>query len=272
MLQQRNLKTSTLLSASLATGLLAASLSMPSLAKTPEEKGRAVFEEVERRGEGFGDSQMATLMILKNKRGDTSERKMRIKTLEGENGEDKTLMVFDSPRDQKGTALLTFSHDNADDDQWLYLPALKRVKKIASKNKSGPFMGSEFSFEDFSGQDIEKYDYKFLREEPCGEGKCFVVEAYPHDKYSGYTKIINWIDTEHYRAYKVEFYDRKKSHLKTLTPTGYKLYLDKYWNPDKMAMVNHQTGKSTDMIRTKTEYKTGLTEKDFNKNSLKRAR
>ncbi len=252
--------------------LSALMVALPVSAETPEEKGRAVFEEVERRNEGFVDSQVAMLMVLKDKRGNTSEREMRVMTLEGENDEDKTLMVFDTPRDQKGTALLTYSYKKKDDDQWLYLPALKRVKKIASKNKSGPFMGSEFSFEDLAGQDVDEYDYKFLREEACGEGQCFVVESYPHDEYSGYTKIVSWIDKEHYRTFKAEFYDRKKSHLKTLTPTGYKLYEDKFWNPDLMEMVNHQTGKSTELVRSKTEYKTGLNERDFTKNSLKRAR
>ena len=242
------------------------------IAETPEEKGRAIYEEMDKRNEGFVDSKATMVMVLKDKRGNTSEREMRFKTLEGENDDDKTLMIFDTPKDQKGTALLTFSHKDKDDDQWLYLPALKRVKKIASKNKSGPFMGSEFSFEDLAGQDVDEYDYKYLRDEPCGEGQCFVVESYPRDKYSGYTKIVSWVDKEHYRTFKAEFYDRKKSHLKTLTPSGYKLYLDKFWNPDKMEMVNLQTGKSTEMLRRDTEYKTGLDKRDFNKNSLKRAR
>lgn len=258
-----------------ACGALASALmisAMPATAQTPEEKGRAVFEEIEKRNEGFVDSQVKMVMVLKDKRGNTSEREMRVKTLEGENDEDKTLMVFDTPKDQKGTALLTFAHKQKDDDQWLYLPALKRVKKIASKNKSGPFMGSEFSFEDLSGQDVDDYDYKWIRDEACGDGECFVVESYPHDKYSGYTKILSWVDKEHYRTYKAEFYDRKKSHLKTLSPSGYKLYEDKFWNPDLMEMVNHQTGKSTQLQRKDTQYKTGLKKKDFNKNSLKRAR
>lgn len=247
-------------------------ITLPAMAETPEEKGRAIFEEVEKRAEGFVDSKVSMLMILKDKRGNTSEREMRVMTLEGENDDDKTLMVFDTPRDQKGTALLTYSHKNKDDDQWLYLPALKRVKKIASKNKSGPFMGSEFSFEDLAGQDIDEFKYKYLRDEACGDGECFVVESFPQDEYSGYTKIISWIDKEHYRTYKAEFYDRKKSHLKTLTPTGYKLYEDKFWNPDLMVMENHQTGKSTELVRKETEYKTGLNERDFTKNSLKRIR
>ncbi len=250
-------------------------LAMPLMghAETPEERGLAIFEEADKRGDGYVDSKSGMLMILKDKRGNTSERKMRVKGLEGKDGDgDKTLMIFDTPKDQKGTALLTFSHTNKDDDQWLYLPALKRVKKIASKKKSGPFMGSEFSFEDIGGSEVEEYDYKYLRDETVEGQKCFVVESYPKDKYSGYTRIVTWIDQEHYRTLKAEFYDRKKSHLKTLAATGFTLYNDKFWRPDLLEMVNLQTGKSTVLKSSDTVFGAGLKASAFNKNALKRAR
>ncbi len=81
------------------------------------------------------------LMVLRNKQGEESVREIRIKNLEMENDGDKSLTVFDKPRDVKGTAFLSFSHPVGADDQWLYLPALKRVKRIASRNKSGPLWG-----------------------------------------------------------------------------------------------------------------------------------
>lgn len=250
-------------------------MAMPlvSYAETAEDKGLAIFEEADRRGDGYIDSKSGMLMILKDKRGNTSERQMRVKGLEGKDGKgDKTLMVFDTPKDQKGTALLTFAHTNKDDDQWLYLPALKRVKKIASKKKSGPFMGSEFSFEDIGGSEVEEFDYKYLRDEELNGQKCFVVESYPKDKYSGYTRVVSWIDQEHYRTLKAEFYDRKKSHLKTLTATGFTLYNDKFWRPDMLEMVNLQTGKSTVLKSKDTVFMSGLKASAFNKNALKRAR
>lgn len=242
-------------------------------AQTPEEKGYAIFDEAEKRDEGFVDNQANMLMILMNKQQATSEREMKVKGLEGEGKEgDKTLMVFLSPKDQKGTALLTFQHADRDDDQWLYLPALKRVKKIASSKKSGPFMGSEFSFEDIGGQLIDDYTYKYIKDDTYEGQDCFVVESYPKDKNSGYTKIITWVDKEHYRTLKAEFYDRKKSHLKTLTSKGFQLYEDKFWRPDELHMVNHQTGRSTVLKQSDIQFKTGLKDSDFNKNSLKRAR
>jgi outer membrane lipoprotein-sorting protein len=242
-------------------------------AETPEEKGRAIFEEADRRNDGFGDNQGDMLMILKNKRENTSEREMSVQGLEGKSGEgDKTLMVFLSPKDQKGTALLTYQHKDRDDDQWLYLPALKRVKKIASSKKSGPFMGSEFSFEDIGGQQVDDYTYKYLRDEQVDGQDCFVVESYPKDKNSGYTKIITWVDKQHYRTLKADFYDRKNSHLKTLVAKDFNLYLDKFWRPHEMEMVNHQTGRSTVLKQSNIKFNVGLTDDDFTQNSLKRAR
>lgn len=259
-----------------AKGLLSAVLlgiGFNATAETPEEKGYNIFAEADKRNEGFVDSSGTLLMVLKDKKGDTSEREMRVKGLEGPQNEgDKTLMVFESPKDQKGTALLTFQHKDRDDDQWLYLPALKRVKKIASKNKSGPFMGSEFSFEDVGGQLVDEYTYKYLRDETYDGQDCFVVESYPKDENSGYTKVITWVDKQHYRTLKADFYDRKESHLKTLKASGFKLYLDKYWRPDLVEMVNLQTGKSTQLINKDLQFKTGLKENDFTQNSLQRAR
>ncbi len=208
---------------------------LPGFAQTPEEKGLEIAVAAEKRGEGYSDSKVKLKMVLINKKGRESSRDMRVKGLEGvgEKG-DKSLMIFDTPKDQKGVAMLTFSHKEKSDDQWLYLPALKRVKKISSKNKSGPFVGSEFAFEDMSSREIEKYTYKYLRDEQVDGRDCFVMESYPTDKYSGYTKQVAWLDKEDFRAYKIEFYDRKKSLLKTLVNTDYKIYLDKYWRAHRL--------------------------------------
>ncbi|MCK4739413.1 MAG: outer membrane lipoprotein-sorting protein, partial [Deltaproteobacteria bacterium] len=112
------------------------------------EQGLAIAKEREKRAKGFVDFTGDMEMILKNRHGEISTRQMRTKTLEVKGDGDKALSIFDTPRDVKGTAFLTFSHKSGDDDQWLYLPALKRVKRISSSNKSGSFMGSEFAYED----------------------------------------------------------------------------------------------------------------------------
>ena len=242
-------------------------------AEGPEEKGLAIALEADRRDAGFTDITADMLMILRNKHGRESKREIRIRTLEMENDGDKSMLIFDTPRDVKGTAFLTFSHKVGDDDQWLYLPALKRVKRISSRNKSGSFVGSEYAYEDIASQEVEKYTYTFLREETYEGRDCFVNESYPVDlKNSGYTRQVSWRDKDEYRLWKVEYYDRKKTHLKTLTFKDYEQYLGKYWRAAEMEMVNHQNGRSTKLLWTNYQFKTGLTDRNFDKNSLKRAK
>jgi outer membrane lipoprotein-sorting protein len=245
---------------------------MSVLAQTPEEKGLQIATESDKRDIGFGDSQSDLTMILRNKQGNESTRKISNKTLEVTGDGDKSLVIFNEPKDVKGTAFLSFTHKSGPDDQWLYLPALKRVKRIASDNKSGPFMGSEFAYEDISSQEVEKYTYKYIKDEKMNGMDCYLVERYPVDKSSGYTRQEVWYDKEHYRPMKVVFYDRKNSKLKTLNYEDYKQYLNKYWRADKLSMVNHQTGKSTYLIFENYKFANGFSDSDFNKNSLKRAR
>lgn len=242
-------------------------------AQTPEEKGLAIAVEADKRDMGWKDATADMTMTLRNKQGEESIRVLRVKSLEVADDGDKSLTIFDEPKDVRGTALLTFSHKVDADDQWLYLPALKRVKRIASRNKSGPFMGSEFAFEDMSSQEVEKYTYNYLRDEACADTlTCFVVERFPTDKNSGYTRQIAWIDQNEYRVQKVEFYDRKKSLLKTMVATDFNQYEGQFWRPGKLAMQNHQTGKSTDLIWSNYQFGQGLKDSDFTKNSLKRAK
>ncbi|RDE19186.1 outer membrane lipoprotein-sorting protein [Motiliproteus coralliicola] len=247
-------------------------LANPVMAVTAEERGLEISVEAKNRDLGWGDMSAQMEMILRNKEGQMSHRQIRLKSLEQDNDGDKSLTIFDQPLDVKGTAFLSFSHINKADDQWLYLPALKRVKRISSRNKSGPFMGSEFAFEDLTSFEVEKYSYKYLRDEPFDGQDSFVVEQYPTDKYSGYTRRVVWLDKEHYRVLKVDFYDRKDSLLKTLEFKEYKQYLDQYWRADRSLMTNHQTGKSTELVYSDYQFQVGLKKSDFNKNSLKRAR
>ena len=241
-------------------------------AQTPEEQGHAIAQEADKRDSGFGDYTSDVKMILKNKHGQESTREIRSRTFEVDGDGDKSMTIFDKPRDVKGTALLSFTHKEGPDDQWLYLPALKRVKRIASDNKSGPFMGSEFAYEDISSQEVEKYTYKFLRDDTFNGMDVFVFERYPVDKKSGYTRQIVWMDKEYYKERKIEFYDRKNAPLKTLLFTDYNQYLDQYWRAHDMYMENHQTGKSTSLLQSNYQYRTGLKDRDFDKNSLKRIR
>ena len=254
--------------------VLAALIALPlfTVAQTPEERGLQIAREAKARDTGWGDSKSTLTMTLTNRHGESSTRQIRNASLEVPGDGDKSLIVFDQPADVKGTALLSFSHLAAPDDQWLYLPALKRVKRISSKNKSGSFMGSEFAYEDISGDEPEKYNHRYLRDETIDGVDCFVVERDPVDPDSGYSRQeVAW-DKEHYRPMRVVYYDRKGSLLKTLTYGGYKQHSGRFWRAARFHMVNHQTDKETVLEWTDYAFGTGLQDSDFTQAALKRAR
>jgi outer membrane lipoprotein-sorting protein len=250
--------------------LLLMTLPFGAQAQDAAQKGLEIALAADAYDHGFTDFTANMVMTLKNKSGATSTRFIRIRTLEVEGDGDKSLSIFDEPADVKGTAMLTYTHGLKPDDQWLYLPALKRVKRISSRNKSGPFMGSTFAFEDLGSQEVEKYSYNYLRDEACGDWTCHVIERYPAYEHSGYTRQVVWLDSEAYRVVRTEYYDRKKALLKTLTTADFEQYLGHYWRPGVMDMENHQTGKSTVLEWDDYQFKTGLSERDFRSQSLKR--
>lgn len=242
-------------------------------AQTPEEKGLEIAKAQKARNVGWKDSRSQMKMTLRTASGRENVRTISVKSLEVADDGDKSLMVFNEPKDVEGTAFLSFSHITGPDDQWIFLPALKRVKRISSNKKSGSFMGSEFSYEDLSSFEVEKYKFTYLRDEACGNGQtCHVIESIPTDKNSGYSKLISWIDTKELRSEKIEFYDRKNTLLKTMVIKEYKLYEDKFWRPVVSLMTNHQSGKSTELSWGELQLNVGLQESDFSKNNLKRAK
>lgn len=260
----------------LSSGLLFSTHSMAALkldGLSPEAAGLAIVTESDKRETGFVSSSAGMQMTLINRKGKKSIRNLRSKVLEQLQQGDKSLSIFDEPADVKGTAMLTHSHGLDPDDQWLYLPALKRVKRISSKNKSGPFMGSEFAFEDLGSQEIEKYSYKLLGEEKLDGLDTYKIERIPQYKHSGYTKQIAWLDKEHLRSMKVEYYDRKKSLLKTLSASDFKQFKNRFWRPQRLFMQNHQTQKATELLFNGYVFEDpSIKASDFVNNALKRIR
>ena len=270
-------ETSLRLAAAFSLVLSVASLALAPVlaqAETPEEKGLRIALESRERSDGFGNFTAGMTMVLHDRHGRESIRQMRFKVLEapGEGEGDKSLFVFDQPRDVQGTALLTHVHTNADDDQWLYLPALKRVKRISASKRAGSFMGSEFTFEDMSSPEVEEYGHRYLRDEPCGELTCMVTEQVPLDPKSGYSRKVVWQDEGEYRAWQVALYDRKGMHVKTLTFEDYQQYQDRFWRAGKQTMANHQTGARTELLWTDYRFGTDLDDREFTHTALRRIR
>jgi len=258
------------------TGLLLYTL-LPAHASAQTDaqaKGKEIATEAWNRDRGFGDfGAKITLTIIK-KDGSRSPRKLRTRTLETPEG-DKSLSIFDRPNDVKGFVRLTYAHKNGQDDQWLYLPRRKRVKRISIVNDATPFMGTEFAFEDLGTQrpeEILSFDYRYLRDEPCGDEQCFVMERIPLNPYSGYSKQVLWIDQQHYRAQKIDYYDKQDRFLKTLTYESYRQFENRFWRPGTMLMTNHLNGRKTLVEWSNYSFGNGYRASDFRPGSLNRIR
>jgi len=221
---------------------------MTAWGQTPRERGLEIAREADRRDSGWGNFSADLIMILKNRAGESSMRRIRSRNLEVPGDGDWSLMIFDQPADVKGTKFLSLSHKTGDEDQWLYLPALKRVKRISAANKGGAFMGSEFSYEDMSAQEVEKFTYRYLRDEKYKGRPSFVIERYPADEHSLYSRQVVWIDKKFYIPWKIEYINRSGEHLKTLYYRKYKRYLKQFWRPGEMRMINHRSGKVTVLV------------------------
>jgi len=240
---------------------------------SPGEQGEAIFREKDRIESGYQDLQVDLEMILRDRRGNETRRELEISQLEMADDGDRLLVVFDTPKAIRGTALLSYSHSVGPDDQWLYLPAHARVKKIASRNKSGPFLSSEFAYEDMALQELEKFEYRMLGQEPCGSSGCYRIERVPVDEYSGYSRQEVLLDRPELRVMRIDYFDQAGRPLKVLTADDYQRHQDRFWKAGRMSMENLQTGKSTELLWRNFRFATGLSaDRDFSTNSLRRVR
>lgn len=234
--------------------------------------GDSIIEAVDSHEDGYRNLKSNVTMILDNGAGRTRERHLDVYTIESLPFGDKRRFVFNQPADINGTAVLIHSNVVKDDDQWVYLPAFKRIKRVASRNKSSPFVGSEYSYEDLASQEQPKYINAYLQSVDCGELKCDMVERVPNFPNSAYSKIVVYVDKQHRRYRKVEYFDKSGKHTKTQLLEDYQLYDKRYWLANKSTMINHVNNKKTIMLWKNIQLKTAQNETQFTANALKRAR
>ncbi len=206
-----------------------------------EKKGLEIYTKQYLIDEGWKSMSTTMEMELIDATGRKSTRTVKKDSLEEIGEPDKTLGIFVSPTDIKGTVMLTFEHPTGSDSQWLYMPSIKRTKKINAKNKSGSFVGSEFSWEDISTTELTKFRYKYVGE----DAKYWIVERVPTYEFSGYSKETTYVNKQNYQTEKIEFFDKKGDMLKTLTLTEWREYAGRYWRALHFDMKNVQNNKQT---------------------------
>ncbi|MBL4586425.1 MAG: outer membrane lipoprotein-sorting protein [Flavobacteriales bacterium] len=214
-----------------------------------------------------GESDMT--MTLINKKG--NKRVRSIHQFFIDLGEvERQLMFFTAPADVKNTSFMNWSYDDAskNDDQWLYLPALKKVKRISSSNKDNDFMGSDFTYEDMEKRSPERDEHKFLTTETLNGEEVWVVEATPKEEEQ-YSKKKAWISKEKSVPLKVEFYDEDGELLKILTIKEVKK-MGEYWIVVSQEMKNIQKNHSTVISLTNVTVDIGMGEDKFSQREMER--
>lgn len=263
------------LSLSLSLALsLALSLSAAA-AESPRDKGRRIALEAHAQDTGFGDFRVSGRMLLGTHQGQESVRGFRLSGIETDEDAQKNRLVFEWPPDIRDVALLTVNQPGGEEQQWLYLPAARRVKRISTANRTGSFAGSELSYEDFVPPDVDRFTYRWLRTAPCPglpELNCEQIERVPVADYSGYSRQIVWIDDQAYRIHRIDYRDRRDEPLKTLLIEGYHQYQGRHWRPDRMLVSNHQNGRTTELHWSDYRFGIGLSEDAFTVRALERIR
>jgi len=226
----------------LASWFILASFVMPGQtpAAADDPKAREIMTKVDERDDGDNaTSDMKMLLIDKN----GNERIREITTFTKDKGKDKQrIMFFLEPADVKNTGFLTYDYDDParDDDQWLYLPALKKSKRIATSDKSGSFMGSDFSYADMTSRDLEDYDFKLLKETEVNTVKTWLIEAVPRSKEvideTGYTKSILFVRQDNYVVIRAVHFVNEGDKLKYFEINKLEL-IDNIWVGTELQMV-----------------------------------
>ena len=249
--------------------LLALAPILPAPARADDPKAREIMEKVDARDDG--DNMTADMqMVLIDKNG--AERMREIKSFSKDKGEDaQRLMFFLAPADVKDTSFLTYDFDqpDKDDDQWMYLPALKKTKRIASSDKTGSFMGSDFSYADMTRREVENYDYKLLEETDVDGHKTWVIEAVPKtqtivDRY-GYTKSVLFVRQDNYVVVRGVHWEKEGGKLKYLDVLKLE-QIDGIWQALELTMTtkkNKQTQHKTILRWNNVKFNQTLDEEMF---------
>ncbi len=228
--------------------------------------GRDIMQKVKDRPDGDTRTSQMTMTLI-NKRGRIRERKVisYSKDYGPDMKDHKTLMFFQYPGDVKGTGFLTWDYNEIgkDDDKWLYLPAMKKTRRISgSSAKKDYFMGTDFTYDDMGSRNVDEDTHTLLREESLDGHPCWVVESVSKDKRDICSRKISWIRKDCLVAPKIEYYDRHNQLQRILIQSNIK-QVDSFWAAEKLDMKNVLTQHETIMTINNPQYNIPIEESAF---------
>ncbi len=224
-------------------------------------------------GASWKDMTADVTLRITNARGDQRVRRIRLFSRKRTERESDMLMRFHAPADVAGTGFLVIEHINRDDDRYLYLPALRRVKRISSSGKGGNFMGSDFTYYDIGEPELDDWTYPEVQDTTLDGKACYRITALPRDrkleKETGYSKIVHYIEKERFTIIRSEYYDRRGKLLKVLTVPGIEK-IGGVWFQTHLVMKNVQDNRTSEMIFANIRINQNLKKNLFTQRSLRR--
>lgn len=211
--------------------------------------GRQLVDYSEEYNKGWADEIFRGEMTLFDAEGNSINRTFVRMSYERFKTGDKAIIKFTSPAEIKGVSVLTYENPGSSDDNWLYLPSTKRVRRISGANNTASFQGTEFTYEDLNDLDPAEYSWRFLGESELEiDGKKHAVyrlDAKPSYEDTGYSHVVLYLSQKNWAQLQVDYYDKAGQHLKTRTTSDWKQFHGKFWRAQEIEMINHQSGKRT---------------------------
>ena len=243
----------------------------------PAEHGKQIALYKDLYEQGWVDEVAQGVMTLYDAGGDSVRRTYRRMGLEDVKEGDRYLIKFMSPAEIKSVAALTHENSGSTDDNWLYLPSNKRVRRISGANNTASFQGTEFTYEDLATLDVHEYEWRFLEETTLERGDqkipVYKLSAKPTYKDTGYSRLVVFFHRTEWRHERIDFYDKAGRKLKTRDVAEWRQLHGRFWREKRIEMKNHQTGKRTVLEQSKnflnmslyTSKKTGKPRKNLTK-------
>lgn len=216
------------------------------------------------------DMKARVVMKLINPQGQVRERDMTMLRLNiGGSAYQRYYIYFHGPADVKGTSFLVWKYPVKEDDRWIYVPALRLVKRIAAEDKRSSFVGSDFTYEDVSGRDLEDETYALLRKEEFSGRPAYVIES-RRKAGADYAKRISWIDQERWLPLKEEYLNARNEVIRIFNADRIE-QKGKHWTVTARSMKNAQSGHRTEVVFKDVEYDVGLKQDVFTERYLRDA-
>ncbi|MBX7148018.1 outer membrane lipoprotein-sorting protein [bacterium] len=243
--------------------------SLVASAQTPT--GLDIIQKQDAVNKGFVDEKGTGKMIIKGQGGDEAVREFEYQSLEETaSAGRKALLKITQPANLSGTGLLTYENKGRDDDQWIYLPALKKSNRIVGGAKKGSFIGSDFTYEDMAPRSISDFTYTYVKAEPCGATNCSVIDSVPLPGTSIYSKVTLWVRDDNLQNARMDLYDDKGTLVKRATFDDYRQINAKFWRPYKIMMEDLNRKTFSTLVVESLALQTGLKDADFMTSVLER--